>query len=88
MSYFDNTGRDDVVAGGVKRIPIKTPKGTFNVWTKRVGKQVPAESEGARHLQHDDEYPGVQRLREQGADTADGSESGCRDQEARSGEEV
>jgi len=36
-SYFDNSGRDDVVTGGVKMIPIKTPKGTFNVWTKRVG---------------------------------------------------
>jgi proline iminopeptidase len=36
-SYFDNTGRDDIVSGGVKMIPIRTPKGTFHVWTKRVG---------------------------------------------------
>jgi len=36
-SYFDNTGRDDVLSGGVKLIPITTPKGTFKVWTKRVG---------------------------------------------------
>jgi proline iminopeptidase len=36
-SYFDNTGRDDVVTGGVKMIPVTTPKGTFKVWTKRVG---------------------------------------------------
>lgn len=36
-SYFDNTGRDDVLTGGVKLIPITTPKGTFRVWTKRVG---------------------------------------------------
>jgi proline iminopeptidase len=35
--YFDNTGRDDVLSGGVKMIPIQTPKGTFRVWTKRVG---------------------------------------------------
>src|SRR5690242_4467590 len=35
--YFDNTGRDDVLSGGVRMIPIKTPLGTFNVWTKRVG---------------------------------------------------
>jgi len=35
--YFDNTGRDDVISGGVKLIPITTPKGTFKVWTKRVG---------------------------------------------------
>jgi proline iminopeptidase len=37
VSYFDNTGRKDVWTGGVRMIPIKTPKGTFNVWTKRVG---------------------------------------------------
>src|SRR5690242_11559596 len=36
-SYFDSAGRDDVLAGGVKLIPIQTPKGTFHVWTKRVG---------------------------------------------------
>jgi proline iminopeptidase len=36
-SYFDNSGRDDASSGGVKLVPIKTPKGTFNVWTKRVG---------------------------------------------------
>ena len=35
--YFDTTGRDDVLSGGVKVIPITTPKGTFKVWTKRVG---------------------------------------------------
>lgn len=35
--YFDNTNRDDVLSGGVKMIPIKTAKGTFKVWTKRVG---------------------------------------------------
>jgi len=37
VSYFDNTGRDDILAGGVRMIPITTPKGTFRVWTKRVG---------------------------------------------------
>ena len=36
-SYFDNSGRDDVLSGGVKMIPIETPLGTFRVWTKRVG---------------------------------------------------
>jgi len=35
--YHNNTGRDDVLAGGVKMIPIKTSKGDFKVWTKRVG---------------------------------------------------
>lgn len=36
-SYFDNTGRGDVLSGGVRMIPIRTAKGTFNVWTKRTG---------------------------------------------------
>jgi proline iminopeptidase len=36
-AYFDNSGRDDVLSGGVKIIPITTPQGTFKVWTKRVG---------------------------------------------------
>lgn len=36
-SYLDYTGRDDLLSGGVKMIPIQTPKGTFRVWTKRVG---------------------------------------------------
>ena len=36
-SYFDTTGRTDVVSGGVRQIEITTPKGKFKVWTKRVG---------------------------------------------------
>lgn len=36
-AYFDNAGRDDVLTGGVRMIPIDTPSGTFHVWTKRVG---------------------------------------------------
>jgi proline iminopeptidase len=36
-AYFDTTGRSDVLSGGVRMIPIQTPKGTFHVWTKRVG---------------------------------------------------
>jgi len=36
-TYFDSSGRDDVLSGGVKMIPIDTPGGTFRVWTKRVG---------------------------------------------------
>lgn len=35
--YFDHSGRDDVLSGGVKMIPIKTSKGEFKVWTKRIG---------------------------------------------------
>lgn len=35
--YYDNSGRDDVLSGGVRLIPIETPKGKFRVWTKRVG---------------------------------------------------
>jgi proline iminopeptidase len=36
-AYFDNAGRDDVLSGGVKMIPVATTRGTFHVWTKRVG---------------------------------------------------
>ena len=36
-SYLDCTGRDDILSGGVRMIPIDTPKGTYRVWTKRVG---------------------------------------------------
>jgi proline iminopeptidase len=36
-TYFDNTGRSDVLSGGVRMIPIETPQGTLRVWTKRVG---------------------------------------------------
>ena len=35
--YHDNSGRDDLLAGGIKMIPVETPKGTFKVWTKRIG---------------------------------------------------
>jgi proline iminopeptidase len=35
--YFDNHGRDDVLAGGVKMVEIDTAKGKFRVWTKRTG---------------------------------------------------
>lgn len=35
--YLDYRGRDDVLGGGVKLIPVDTPKGRFRVWTKRVG---------------------------------------------------
>ncbi|HET6555110.1 MAG TPA: proline iminopeptidase-family hydrolase [Dyella sp.] len=36
-SYFDRSGHDDVLSGGVKQIEISTPEGKFRVWTKRVG---------------------------------------------------
>jgi proline iminopeptidase len=35
--YWDNSGRDDLLSGGVKLIPIDTPSGSFRVWTKRIG---------------------------------------------------
>jgi proline iminopeptidase len=35
--YLDCSGRDDVLSGGVKLVPIQTPQGDFRVWTKRVG---------------------------------------------------
>lgn len=34
--YFKNSS-DSIQNGGIKVIPITTPKGTFNVWTKRIG---------------------------------------------------
>jgi len=36
-SYFDYSKSDDQITGGIKMIPIETPKGTFNVYTKRMG---------------------------------------------------
>ncbi|MBC7748230.1 MAG: proline iminopeptidase, partial [Methylotenera sp.] len=36
-NYLDFSKRDDQLTGGIKMIPIKTPKGTFKVWTKTVG---------------------------------------------------
>lgn len=36
-SYLDYSERDDQFEGGIRMIPIQTPKGTFKVWTKRVG---------------------------------------------------
>ncbi len=36
-SYLDYSGHDDILSGGVKMIPIVTTKGTFHVWTKRIG---------------------------------------------------
>jgi len=35
--YLDYSGRDDVLGGGVRMVPIETPSGTFKVWTKRIG---------------------------------------------------
>lgn len=37
QEYLDNSGRSDVLSGGVQMIPINTPRGAFKVWTKRVG---------------------------------------------------
>jgi len=36
-TYLDNSGRPDRLSGGARMIPIRTPKGVFRVWTKRVG---------------------------------------------------
>ncbi len=36
-AYLDSTGRVDRRSGGVRRIPVETPSGRFEVWTKRVG---------------------------------------------------
>jgi len=36
-SYLDYSGRDDVLSGGSRMIPVRTPIGTHRVWVKRVG---------------------------------------------------
>ncbi|WP_242121157.1 proline iminopeptidase-family hydrolase [Aestuariivivens sediminicola] len=36
-SYWDYSTSDDQVTGGIKMIPIETEKGTFKVYTKRMG---------------------------------------------------
>jgi len=37
QNYLDFSERNDQFTGGIKMIPISTPKGKFKVWTKRVG---------------------------------------------------
>jgi len=36
-NYLDYSGTPDQLTGGIRRVPIETPKGTFSVWVKRVG---------------------------------------------------
>ena len=36
-SYLDCSGRDDVLGGGARMIPVTTPAGPYRVWVKRVG---------------------------------------------------
>lgn len=36
-TYFDYSDKEDQNTGGINMISIKTPKGTFNVYTKRMG---------------------------------------------------
>jgi proline iminopeptidase len=38
-AYFDTAtwSRPDVISGGARMIPVRTPAGEFRVWTKRVG---------------------------------------------------
>jgi proline iminopeptidase len=35
--YLDNGGPPDRLSGGVRMIPVNTPKGRFRVRTKRIG---------------------------------------------------
>ena len=37
VDYLDYSGQEDQSTGGIRMIPIETPRGTFRVWTKRVG---------------------------------------------------
>ncbi len=36
-SYLDNSAHADRLSGGVRLLPIQTPKGVFRVWTRRFG---------------------------------------------------
>jgi proline iminopeptidase len=36
-SYLDYSGRDDMLGGGARKIPVSTPAGTYRVWVKRIG---------------------------------------------------
>ncbi len=36
-AYLDSSKHDDRLSGGVRLLPINTPKGTFKVWTRRFG---------------------------------------------------
>ncbi len=36
-NYMDYSNSEDQKTGGIQMIPITTPKGTFKVWTKRMG---------------------------------------------------
>ncbi len=36
-SYLDDSAREDRFSGGVRLIPVETPRGIFNVWTRRFG---------------------------------------------------
>jgi proline iminopeptidase len=36
-AYLDNSNNPDRFSGGVRFVPVETPKGTFKVWTKRTG---------------------------------------------------
>lgn len=35
--YLDYSGRDDLLGGGVRMVPVETPVGSFKVWAKRIG---------------------------------------------------
>jgi proline iminopeptidase len=37
LNYFDNAERSDRLSGGVRRVAVTTARGTFHVWTKRIG---------------------------------------------------
>jgi proline iminopeptidase len=36
-SYLDYSGRDDMLSGGARKIPVNTPAGRYGVWVKRIG---------------------------------------------------
>jgi len=35
--YLDYSGRDDMLSGGARKVPVTTPAGQYQVWVKRIG---------------------------------------------------
>ena len=63
-TYFAHDGKADVLAGGVRMIPIRTPAGDYRVWTKRTGNNPATKvlllhggpgATGEEHLEGDDD---------------------------------
>ena len=48
--YLDSAGRADRLSGGARRVPVRTPSGTFSVRTKRTGNKIYVPMQGPSEL--------------------------------------